>query len=293
MKTKPIFRGVGTALVTPFKNGRIDIDAFALLTEEQIRAGADALIVGGTTGECQALTEGERRELYRLAAELCHGKVPLILGTGSNDTVRATELTELAAELGADGALAVTPYYNKGTEEGIYRHYRELASVGIPMILYNVPSRTGVNMPLRLIARLSELENIVALKEASEGAVRLMELSCLSDAIDIYSGADELTYLNLALGGAGVISVASNVVPGLMLKITESFLEGRYREALLCQRRLMPLISALFSETNPAPVKYALSRLSLCSEEMRLPLYPVGEDSRAKVELALSEIGLL
>ncbi len=293
MKKKSLFSGVATALVTPFLGGEIDFDAFGKIIEMQISAGIDALVVGGTTGEVSCLDFEERQKLYSFATEKIAGRVPVILGTGSNNTATAIKLTKLACELGADGALVVTPYYNKGTEDGITGHYLSVAECSdLPIVIYNVPSRTTVNVSIKIIDALANHENIVGIKEASDSCERLASVCTLSDRLDIYSGNDSSTYAALALGGRGVISVLSNALPTRMLNITRSYFAGETASALSEQLSLLPLISALFREVNPTPIKYAMSLLGLCAPDMRLPLTPPTETTAKLVEQALTRIGI-
>ena len=291
MKKKIIFKGAATALVTPYKGTRIDYNTLGKLIDSQCEAGISALVIGGTTGEAATLSDRERYHLFEFSHERCAGRCPLIFGTGTNDTRVAVRHTERAEKIGCDGLLLVTPYYNKGTEEGIFRHYRTIAnSTELPIILYNVPSRTGVNLGLNLLARLSEIENIVALKEASDSCDRLVSLSALSDKLTLYAGNDSQIYPTLALGGAGVISVVSNLFPLYTQKICTDYFEGRHEESLSGQISLLPLVRALFLETNPAPLKYAMSFLGLCRGELRLPLSVVRESTKAAIEAALDSI---
>ena len=285
MKKRVIFKGVGTALVTPFSRGRIDYPTLDRLIERQIDAKIDALVIGGTTGEAATLSDNERYVLYAHAIDRVGGRCAVILGTGTNDTRVAIKHTRVAKDLSADGALVVTPYYNKGTESGIRRHYEAIAdAVDIPLILYNVPSRTGVSIPISTLAGLSERENIVGIKEAADSADRLVKISALGEALPLYAGNDSQTYTALALGGVGVISVLSNLCPERMKKISDSLASGENEAALSEQQTLLPLIDAMFAETNPAPVKYALARLGLCSEEMRLPMSEVCDDTRRLID---------
>ncbi len=291
MKKKEIFRGVGTALVTPFADGKIDYGTFERLIEGQIGAGVEALIIGGTTGEAATLSAKERSELYLRAGELIRGRTRLILGTGTNDTAEAVARTRQAAELGCDAALVVTPYYNKGTEEGIFRHYLQIAECSeLPIILYNVPTRTGVNLGLRLLGRLAEHPNIVGLKEASDSTDRLVTLAELGDALPLYAGNDSQIYPTLALGGRGVISVTSNLLPEKVKAVTDAYFSGQQSESLSAQLRLFPLIRALFLETNPAPVKWAMESLGLCRSEVRLPLSEPRESTKEALAEAMNAL---
>ena len=294
MKKRVIFKGVGTALVTPFSRGRIDYPTLDRLIERQIDAKIDALVIGGTTGEAATLSDNERYVLYAHAIDRVGGRCAVILGTGTNDTRVAIKHTRVAKDLSADGALVVTPYYNKGTESGIRRHYEAIAdAVDIPLILYNVPSRTGVSIPISTLAGLSERENIVGIKEAADSADRLVKISALGEALPLYAGNDSQTYTALALGGVGVISVLSNLCPERMKKISDSLASGENEAALSEQQALLPLIDAMFAETNPAPVKYALARLGLCSEEMRLPMSEVCDDTRRLIDGFLKKFGFI
>lgn len=287
---KVIFRGVGTALVTPHRDGKVDLDAFLALIERQIEAGVEALVIGGTTGEAATLSDAERYELFKLARERAVGRCALIFGTGTNDTRAAIRHTAEAEKIGCDGVLLVTPYYNKGTREGVVKHYERIAkSTNLPIILYNVPSRTGVDLPLESVLRLVELDNIVAIKEASGKPGRLAQLAA-TGAITLYAGNDADTLTALRLGGAGVISVISNLYPKEMHKLTESFFSGNEEEAKARERALLPVMEAMFLETNPAPVKYALSRLGLCSGELRLPMWEVDDETKRKIDEAMSRL---
>jgi 4-hydroxy-tetrahydrodipicolinate synthase len=291
---KTIFEGVGTALITPFSGGRIDYPALSRLIDFQIDSGIGALIIGGTTGEAATLSDSERYELYAFAKEKIGGRCALMLGTGTNDTRVAIKHTQFAEELGCDGALLVTPYYNKGTERGVVCHYRSIAeSTSLPLMLYNVPSRTGVNMSRATLENLAEVENIVAIKEASDSADRLVEIAAMGERLQLYAGNDTQLFTTLALGGKGVISVVSNVAPRLMNSIYESFKAGDILTARAGQGALLPLIKAMFIETNPAPVKHAMARLGFTSGEVRLPLYEVSGETKRAIDIELSRYGLL
>ena len=287
MKKQMIFKGVGTALITPFKNGRIDFSALEALIEKQIEAKVSALVIGGTTGEAATLSDVERYMLFEFAREKSAERVKLIFGTGTNDTKAAIRHTKRAEEIGCDGVLVVTPYYNKGTYSGVTKHYEEIAgATSLPVILYNVPSRTGVNLTLPQLERLSETENIVAIKEAGDSMDKYISLSGLTDRLALYAGNDSQIYTTLALGGDGVISVLSNLFPRLAVEICDSFFRGEAEKARRLQINALPLISALFAETNPAPIKYAMSRLGLCENNLRLPLAPVSEVSERIIDTA-------
>lgn len=273
MPKAPIFRGVATALITPFRQGEIDYPALTVLIERQLAAGIPALVIGGTTGEAATLTDDERYRLYSFAMERIAGRAKVILGTGTNDTRTALSHTRRAARLGADAALVVTPYYNKGTHDGLITHYRTIAEEGgIPIMLYNVPSRTGVSLSLKQLDQLSSCEQICGIKEASDSAERLVQLAARRESLTLYAGNDSATYTVLSLGGCGVISVLSNLFPSSLVHLTEAYAQGKWQQALNWQLRLLPLMQAMFRETNPAPVKYAASCLGLCTSELRLPL---------------------
>ncbi len=285
MKKKMIFSGTATALITPFKHEKIDYAALKNIIEIQIRAGIDALVIGGTTGECSTLSEYERDKLFSFSAEAVEGRVPLIFGTGSNDTKKAVKYTKRAKMLGADAVLSITPYYNKGTENGILLHYQKIANAtDLPIILYNVPSRTGVNLSISNLDKLSREENISAIKEASDSLDRLLELSKLAKELTLYSGNDSQIHATLSLGGMGVISVLSNVYPCEVLEITNAFWRGDVDTALCVQRQISQKARALFLETNPSPVKYAMSLLGYCTDEVRLPLYPPEENTKQVIK---------
>ena len=282
---KPVFTGVCTALITPFRDGKIDFESLSGLIEFQIDGGVDALLINGTTGESATLTDAEKREIISFAVSEVGGRVPVIAGTGSNDTKKAVELSKFAYDVGADACLAVTPYYNKASEAGLIKHYEAIAdATEIPIILYNVPSRTGVNIPLSVYERLSEHKNIVAVKEANPSVSDFARLSArCGKNLDLYSGNDDLILPCLSLGGNGVISVISNALPRQTGDICRLWFGGKIEEATELQLKLLPLTNALFCEVNPIPIKALLSHLGFCKEEYRLPLCPM--DSERKMAL--------
>ena len=285
MVKKEIFRGTATAMITPFHEGEIDFDCLGRLIDIQISAGIDALVIGGTTAEAATLTDEERYRLFEFSAERIDGKTKLIFGTGTNDTRVAIKHSKYAEKVGCDGLLLVTPYYNKGTEGGIEKHYLSIAeSVNLPTLLYNVPSRTGVNLGFNLITRLSEHPNIVGIKEASDSTDRLVTLASMSDKIALYSGNDSQVFPTLALGGLGVISVISNLLPRETKEMTDAYFSGDIAKARDIQFKLLPLIQAMFMETNPSPIKYAMSLRGLCSPELRLPLSEPRESTKKEIE---------
>lgn len=291
---KHIFGGVGTALVTPLSDGKIDYTALRRLIEFQIRGGVDAIIIGGTTGEAATLSDEERYEIFAFAKDAVGGRCKLIFGTGTNDTRIAIKHTKKAENIGCDGVLLVTPYYNRGTENGIFAHYERIAGeTSLPIILYNVPTRTGVNISINNLWRLAKIENIVGIKEASDSVERLMAISELGEELKLFAGNDAQFYTVLAIGGAGVISVVSNVMPRETSQIWQKFLCGEWSEALRWQKKLLPAIRACFTETSPAPVKFALSEMGLCSAELRLPLSEIGDESKKTVRNALSDMKIL
>ena len=285
MVKKEIFRGTATALITPFREGEIDFGCLGRLIDMQISAGIDALVIGGTTAEAATLTDEERYRLFEFSAERIDGKTKLIFGTGTNDTRVAIKHSKFAEKVGCDGLLLVTPYYNKGTEGGIEKHYLSIAeSVDLPTLLYNVPSRTGVNLGFNLISRLSEHPNIVGIKEASDSTDRLVTLASMSDKIALYSGNDSQVFPTLALGGLGVISVISNLLPREAKEMTDAYFSGDIAKARDIQFKLLPLIQAMFMETNPSPIKYAMSLVGLCSPELRLPLSEPRDSTKREIE---------
>ena len=288
MKKKIIFKGAASALITPFRDGEIDYGALEKIIEAQIGGGIDALVIGGTTGEAATLTDKERERLYYFAMEKISHRVPLILGTGCNDTKKALEHTRLANRVGCDGTLAVTPYYNKGTEEGIFRHYMTLAEASdSPLMLYNVPSRTGVNLSIETLSTLSKNEKICAIKEASDSQDRLTSLSAFGDNLSLYAGNDTAIYSALSLGGLGVISVVSNIFPRQTAEICKLFFTNKQEESLKLQQKMLPVINSLFLETNPAPIKYAMSKAGMCRADMRLPMWLPTEPTRRKIDEAV------
>lgn len=287
---KEIFRGVATAIITPFLGGKIDFGALKKLIDRQIESGIDCIVVGGTTGEAATLEDSERYRLFRESKAMIDGRCKLVFGTGTNDTRVAMLHTEYASKLGCDGVLLVTPYYNKGTEEGIIRHYLAIAEVSdTPMLLYNVPSRTGVNLSFDILTELAKCDRIVGIKEASDSADRLMGLSGMTDSLRLYSGNDSQIYTTLSLGGSGVISVVSNLYPRSTLEICKQFFANNRQESLEMQKKLLPVINNLFLETNPAPAKYAMSRLGLCSPEMRLPIWLPTQATRRRIDEQLKK----
>lgn len=292
---KTIFRGVGTALITPMRDGEVDYPALRTLIDRQVDLGADALVICGTTGESATLSDTERRRCIASAIEYTDGRVPIIAGTGSNNIEKAASLSRYASDAGADALLVVTPYYNKATPEGLCRSFLRIArSASAPLILYNVPSRTGCDIPISVYRELARDERIVAVKEASGNPVAAQKIIAETDgALDVYSGNDELAGCVMALGGAGVISVVSNLLPDAMHRLTALCDGQSYIEAASLQRSLLPLCDALFSAVNPIPVKTALAMMGLCTYEMRLPLCRMSRQEEAQLREVMKRYGLL
>ena len=291
-----IFTGAATALITPFdKKGQIDYGKFAELVEYQIEGGIDALVVCGTTGEASTLTDDEHRDSISFVAKQVNGRVPVIAGAGSNDTAYAIGLTKHACEVGADAILLVTPYYNKTTQKGLIRMYNEIADASEkPIILYNVPSRTGVNIEPQTYLALAEHPNIVAFKEASGNLGKITETcALLRGKLDMYSGNDDQIVSLLSLGGKGVISVLSNLLPKQTSEICRRFFEGDVAGAVQLQFDLLPLVQALFCEVNPIPAKAAMAYLGFTENVLRSPLYSMEPENEAKLVARMREVGLL
>lgn len=290
-----MFQGSMVAIITPFKDGKIDEKAYGDLIDFHISNGTDGIVPCGTTGESATLSYDEHNRLVRFTVEASAGRVPVIAGTGSNSTDEAIYLTAYAKQCGADAALMITPYYNKPTQEGLYRHFKQIAEeVDLPVILYNVPGRTGVNMLPSTVARLSELNNIVAVKEASGSMTQVCEIYRLcGDNIAILSGEDAINFPILASGGRGMISVTANIVPKQMADMWDAFVSGDINRARAIHYELFDLHQNLFIETNPIPVKTALSMMGKCTEEMRLPLCAMGEGNKEKLRQVLLGYGLV
>lgn len=292
-----IFKGAGVAIVTPFnKNNEVDYEKLGQLIEFNIEEGTDAIIICGTTGEASTLTHDEHLECISYTVEKVNKRIPVIAGTGSNCTDTAIFLSKKAQEYGADGLLVVTPYYNKATQKGIIGHYTAVAdSVDIPIIMYNVPGRTGCNMLPETVATLvKKVKNIVGIKEASANLTQVTEIMHLTDGnIDLYSGCDEIIVPTLSVGGAGVISVVSNVEPRKTRDIVAKFLDGDLKGSLEIQLELMPLINALFSEVNPIPVKEALNLMGFNVGSVRMPLTDMEEENSKKLEKIMIDAGLI
>ena len=295
MTKNPIFRGAATALVTPLNENGIDYVQLKKLIDWQIDQGIDALVIAGTTGEGSTLTDAEHRELLREAIKMIDGRVPAIAGTGSNDTAYAIDLTKYACELGYDAMLVVTPYYNKATQKGLIKMFTAIADASTnPLILYNVPSRTGVDIAPSTYAALADHPMIGAIKEASGNLSKVAETAHLvGDKLDIYSGNDDQIIPILSLGGAGVISVLSNPMPKETSRMCHDFFEGKIEEARKAQLDLIPLINALFSEVNPIPAKAAMAAMGFCEDYLRLPLTEMEEGHKAVLLKLMAEQGLI
>ncbi len=285
-----MFRGSITALVTPFRGGAVDFAALDGLVDRQIAGGTDALVVNGTTAESPCLTDEESLEILRRVRARVAGRIPVFYGSGGNDTRHAVERSRAGAEAGADALLVVTPYYNKPPQEGLYRHFAEIArAVDLPVILYNVPGRTGVNLEPNTVFRLSELPNVAAVKEASGNLAQMMRIRELcGDGIILLSGDDPLTLPILAIGGSGVISVTSNVAPAQVKRSVAAWLEGRPKEARELHEALLPLHTDLFLEANPIPVKTALFLMGLIALEFRPPLCEMQPANLARLKATLA-----
>jgi len=290
-----MFKGSIVAIVTPFKNGKVDEDAYRELIEFHIENGTSAIVPCGTTGESATLTVEEHNRVIEMTVDAVKKRVPVIAGTGGNSTSEAIELTEHAKRTGADGTLQVTPYYNKPTQEGLYQHFKAIAeAVALPQVLYNVPGRTSVNMLPSTVARLAEFPEVVAIKEASGNLPQMTEiLNLAGDKITLLAGDDNVTLPVLSVGGRGVVSVVANLVPRDTADLIAAWEGGDPQEATRRFHKLYPLCSAMFFETNPIPVKTALALMGKIEEELRLPLYTMAPSNRDRLKTALQDYGLL
>lgn len=289
-----IFTGMASAIITPMTADGIDYEALSRFLEFQISSGINAIVVMGTTGENATIEPEDQTKVIRYTVEKVAGRVPVIAGTGTNNTEHVIVNTRNACDAGADAVLVVTPYYNKATQKGLIRHFTEVADVStVPVILYNVPGRTGVNLLPQTVAKLAEHPRIAAIKEATGNMAQMVALRALcGDKIDIYSGEDALTVPMMAMGAAGTISVLSNVVPKESVAMTDACLAGDYETAAAYQCKLLPLIDALFSEVNPIPVKAAVSAMGYGKEILRLPLTPMEDEHRAKLFDEMRKLGI-
>ena len=294
MQKETIFKGVATALITPTNENGVDYAALKKLIDWQIDEGIDALVICGTTGENSTLTDEEHRQVLKFALEVAGGRVPMIAGTGSNDTAYAIDMTKYACQIGYDAMLVVTPYYNKTTQNGLVAMFTAIADASTkPIILYNVPSRTGVNIEPATCAKLAKHPRICAIKEASGNISKIVATAALvGDELDIYSGNDDQIVPIMACGGLGVISVLSNVVPKESVQMCRKFFEGDVAGAMEMQKQYLPLINALFSEVNPIPVKAAMAAMGFCDNYLRLPLVPMEEAHRQTLLECMRNVGL-
>jgi len=289
-----MFKGCYVAIVTPFKGGEVDEDSFRKLIGFCLEKGVDGIVPCGTTGESPTLSFDEHERVVEITVKEVNHRVPVIAGTGSNSTHEAEELTQFAKEAGADAALVITPYYNKPTPKGLEAHYRKLEAIGLPIIIYNVPSRTGVNIDAALVAKLSKLTHIAGIKEASGNMDQVSTIMSLSDPnFSVLSGNDSHTLPILSLGGVGVISVLANILPGEMSQMVEAYLKGNISKAKELHYKTYPLSQAMFIETNPLPVKTAMACLGMIEPEWRLPLNGMKKENEERLEKALADYGLL
>jgi 4-hydroxy-tetrahydrodipicolinate synthase len=290
-----MFAGSMVALVTPFKGDRVDRASLETLVEFHIKNGTSGIIPCGTTGESATLSHEEHDEVIKAVIKTVNKRAPVIAGTGSNSTVEAIRLTRAAEKSGADGALMISPYYNRPTQEGIYQHYKKVAdSVAIPIIVYNIPGRTGSKIEPETLARLAEIKNVAGVKEATGSVDQAIDVIRLcGDRLAVYSGEDSLTYSLMALGGKGVISTVANIVPKAMAELTGACLKGNWEKGREVQLKLVPLIRAVFLETNPIPIKTALALMGKCGADLRLPLTPMSEGALKKMKQAMTDFGLL
>ncbi len=289
-----LFQGSAVALVTPFINGKVDTDAIARLVELQIEGGSKAIIACGTTGEPATMNAEEKELTVRTIVRAVNGRVPVVAGTGSNCTQNVIDTANRYADLGCAAQLVVTPYYNKTTQEGLYRHYMAIAdNTTLPIVIYNVPTRTALDISPEVLDRLASCEKFIALKESSYNIPYVMDkIRHVGGRLAIYSGNDDTVIPLMALGAEGVISVVANVLPQMVAQMATSYLAGDHATALDLQLRLMPVICAMFAEVSPIPCKAAMEMLGLCSGEVRLPLVPIGDCNRAKLKDALISVGL-
>ncbi len=290
-----MFAGSIVALVTPFRDGKVDWESVEGLVEFHIKNGTHGIVPCGTTGESATLSHQEHDDVIQAVIKAVKKRVPVIAGTGSNSTEEAVRLTREAEKSGADGALLISPYYNRPTQEGIYQHYKKVAaSVGIPLIVYNIPGRTGSKIEPETLARLSEIKNIAGVKEATGSVDQAIDVIRLAKpGFAVLSGEDSLTFSLMALGGKGVISTVANIVPKEMAELAQACLKGDWEKGKKVQLKLVPLIRAVFIETNPIPIKTALSLMGKCRGDLRLPLTPMSEGNLKKLKTAMTEFGLL
>lgn len=290
-----MFSGSFVALVTPFKNNRVDVEKLKELVEFHIKKGTSGIVPCGTTGESPTLSHEEHRVVIETVVKAVNGRIKVIAGTGSNNTNEAIELTRFAKEVGADGCLVITPYYNKPTQNGLYLHFKKIAeTVDIPIIMYNVPGRTGINMFPSTAAKLSKIKNIIGIKEASGNITQISQIvrECVEE-FDVLSGDDAMTFPILAVGGKGVISVAANIAPAEVAGLVEAFNKGDINKSRKMHLKMLPLFEAMFYETNPIPVKTSMNLMGIISDEIRLPLCKMSEENLKKLKTTLKEYKLI
>lgn len=290
-----MFSGSFVALVTPFKNNRVDVEKLKELVEFHIKKGTSGIVPCGTTGESPTLSHEEHRLVIETVVKAVNGRIKVIAGTGSNNTNEAIELTRFAKEVGADGCLVITPYYNKPTQNGLYLHFKKIAeTVDIPIIMYNVPGRTGTNMISSTAAKLSKIKNIIGLKEASGNITQISQIvrECVEE-FDVLSGDDAMTFPILAVGGKGVISVAANIAPAEVAGLVEAFNKGDINKSRKMHLKMLPLFEAMFYETNPIPVKTSMNLMGMISDDIRLPLCKMSEENLKKLKTTLKEYKLI
>lgn len=292
-----MFKGLGTAMITPFDaDGAVDYSALEKIVDGQLKGNVDALFVCGTTGEPPTMNAAEREKVIKSVIEQVNGKIPVFVGTGSNDCAHAVELSKHAQEMGADGVLAVTPYYNKCTQDGLYLYYKAINdAIDIPIVAYNVPGRTGVNMKSETVERLTSLKNVKGVKEASGNIAQILETSrrIRGSQINLYSGDDCIAVPIMSVGGSGLISVASNAIPSIMSEMIHAWLDGDHAKALDMQMKYQPFFEAMFLEVNPIPVKTACALLDMCKPYMRLPLTTLTDGNREKLEKIMKDLAIL
>lgn len=292
-----MFKGLGTAMITPFDaDGAVDYSALEKIVDSQLNGNVDALFVCGTTGEPPTMNAAEREKVIKSVIDQVNGKIPVFVGTGSNDCAHAVELSKHAQEMGADGVLAVTPYYNKCTQDGLYLYYKAINdAIDIPIVAYNVPGRTGVNMKSETVERLTSLKNVKGVKEASGNIAQILETSrrIRGSQINLYSGDDCIAVPIMSVGGSGLISVASNAIPSIMSEMIHAWLDGDHAKALDMQMKYQPFFEAMFLEVNPIPVKTACALLDMCKPYMRLPLTTLTDGNREKLEKIMKDLAIL
>lgn len=291
---QPLFRGSATAIITPFDGGKVDFPALRRMVEMQLEGGTAAIVACGTTGEPSTLSIEEREAVIREVVKVCDGRIPVICGTGSNSTQAVIENERRFRDLGCAAQLVVTPYYNKTTQEGLYAHFMAVAeNTELPIILYNVPGRTNVDLGAKALGKLAKCERFIALKESSYSVPSIMEKMAAAPGLTLYCGNDDMVYPMLALGAEGVISVVSNAAPCFMSNMVSAWFEGDYERSRRLQVESLPMVRAMFNEVSPIPCKYAMERLGYCKNELRLPLVQAGEETRVLMDEALQMLNLL